>query len=155
MLRVGLDLSTTSSAVVLINEKGYMVDFFLIQPNKALDILDRIIVIGQEIRDILGYYKLDIQATNIESGALYGKGKRNELAMLNGLVYFISRDLGLETHTTPPTTVKKKATGNGRASKDDMFQALPKIIQSRFEKSEYKKLDDLTDAYHLASIIPV
>jgi len=155
MLKVGLDLSSTASAVVILNENNTLIDFFLIQPNKALDIMDRIIEIGKKIRDVLGYYQLEIEKVNIESGAFMAKGKRNELAMLNGIVYFISRDLGFNTITTPPNSLKKKATGNGRASKADMFDALPDAVAMRFINSEYKKLDDLTDAYHLAKIIDI
>jgi Holliday junction resolvasome RuvABC endonuclease subunit len=50
----------------------------------------------------------------------------------------------------PPKTVKKIATGNGNASKDDMIEHLPKIVREEFAAIGYKKstgLKDLADAY--------
>lgn len=51
----------------------------------------------------------------------------------------------------PPTTVKKFATDNGRADKEDVFEALPSEVKEKF--SEYPKTKgryDLADAYWIS-----
>lgn len=51
----------------------------------------------------------------------------------------------------PPTTVKKFATDNGRADKDEVFESLPDEVKARF--AEYPKTKgryDLADAYWIA-----
>lgn len=50
-----------------------------------------------------------------------------------------------------PTTVKKFATGSGKATKDEMFDALPKTVKDKFLKiPKTKGRYDLTDAYWLS-----
>lgn len=46
------------------------------------------------------------------------------------------------------STIKKYATGNGKASKDDMIAALNKLLGSAFDASKYKStgIDNVVDA---------
>lgn len=53
----------------------------------------------------------------------------------------------------PPTKLKKFATGSGKASKEEMIQAVDdKVMQTiLMETKKTKGRDDLADAWHLAS----
>jgi Holliday junction resolvasome RuvABC endonuclease subunit len=145
----GLDLSTTNTGVVAINEEGKIVIVELVSPNKAKCLDDRVVEILKELQSLYDKYSKDFEIyASIESSALYGKGKRNELAMLNGAVYFFLKVNGVETTLVPPSRLKKYATGNGRASKDDMANSAPRSFL-RYVSRHYKKFDDLIDAYFL------
>lgn len=78
-----------------------------------------------------------------------GAATRN-LAYLLGHIH---ADLLKESYSeVAPTSLKKFATGSGRAKKQDMLEALPKDILERFQEEGYKKstgLYDLTDAYFI------
>jgi len=58
-----------------------------------------------------------------------------------------------EVQIIAPLTVKKQATGNGRAKKNEMIECLPSYNLNKFKKLGYKKttgLGDLADAYWIA-----
>lgn len=145
-----MDLSSTNTGVVILDEFGTPLEVALISPNKSLKFDDRVVKILEELVNLFSSYKNEYElCVAIESGALYGKGKRNELAMLNGAVYYFLRFNKIETHLVPPSRLKKYATGNGRASKEDMANSAPKKFRERVE-SLFKKADDVIDAYFLA-----
>jgi Holliday junction resolvasome RuvABC endonuclease subunit len=148
---VGLDLSSTNSGMVILDYKSSLKEHFLISPTKSKDFSSRVLETLRTIRPIIDKYITDgynIEAC-IEGGALFGKGKRNELAMLNGCIYYMLLDKDIKTTLVPPSRLKKFATGNGRAGKGDMLEALPKSTSQIFQTT-YKKYDDVVDAYFLA-----
>ena len=54
----------------------------------------------------------------------------------------------------PPTTLKKFATGSGKADKNEMIAALPVDVREHFNAQGYKKttgLTDVADAYWLST----
>jgi len=152
-LFVGLDLSTTNTGVVILNSKGNIFKHTLLSPNKAMCLEDRVVVILKSLKNLFDTYKDDYEIfACIESAALFGKGKRNELAMLNGAVYYFLKVNEIDVVLVPPSKLKKFATGNGRADKKDMLSVTPKRIASLFQ-SNYKKYDDVVDAYWLSKFI--
>jgi Holliday junction resolvasome RuvABC endonuclease subunit len=151
---LGLDLSSTNTGLVALTEDGTIVKHALISPNKALNFEERVVETIKTISNIVEEFtdsnKYQTLRVAIEGGALYGKGKRNELAMLNGAVYYMFLLRGVDTILVPPSRLKKFATGSGRASKGEMLEALPKLTSSSFQRT-YKKYDDVVDAYWLAT----
>jgi Holliday junction resolvasome RuvABC endonuclease subunit len=146
---IGIDLSTTSTGVVIIRKEDAYLDYYLITPNKAKCLEDRVVDTLKMLQDVFEDYSDKNIKVCIESSALYGKGKRNELAMLNGAVYYYLLLKDIDVTLVPPSRLKKFATGNGRADKSDMLSATPKTIGVLFQ-SKFKKYDDLVDAYWLA-----
>jgi len=147
---IGIDSSSTNTGIVVLDTSGNIKDYYLISPNKALDINDRILEILKTFLKILSKYAEDNISVAIESAALYGKGKRNELSMLIGALYYLLRLEDREVFLVPPSKLKKFATGNGRASKEDMESATPTFVVQKF-KREFKKVDDVVDAFWLAT----
>ena len=144
---IGLDLSTTNSGVVILNED---VEFKLFS-HKSKDIYERSEVIIQDIKKYLLPIKSKIKGACIESPAYMAKGKVAELSMLTGAVYYFLRENNVKVALIPPSKLKKHFCGNGRASKEEMIAAAPKELVTIFKK-EYKKVDDLVDAYGLAKM---
>jgi Holliday junction resolvasome RuvABC endonuclease subunit len=60
---------------------------------------------------------------------------------------------GHKVEVVVPGTVKKFATGSGKATKEEMIDSLPKHVREYFDALGVKKttgLADLTDAYFIA-----
>ena len=144
---IGIDISSTHTAIVVLNKMGGLVDYILIEP-KQKDLRER----GQEVVNkcltYISKYNNEISVIAIESPAFMAKGKVADLAMIVGGVYYgLSNDYS--SILVPPTTLKKFFTGNGRAKKKDMLAKCPLDLLTEFTKY-YKKIDDLVDAYALA-----
>lgn len=139
---------------MILDESGNLKDFLLVSPNKALDFDERVVVILKELKKLYDTYNVPTNELKfaIESGAIHAKGRRNELAMLNGAVYYFLKYNDCDVTLVAPSRLKKFATGNGRAGKIDMEEAAPKTLVARFSR-EYKKYDDLIDAYFLSRFL--
>ena len=64
------------------------------------------------------------------------------------------REEGFDVKILTPSTVKKNATGSGKATKQEMFDSLPEKVQKMFgsiPKSQGR--EDLTDAFWIANMI--
>ena len=122
----------------------------LISP-KNKDILVRSHSIYNRVKELgvsLGDIGEVVDLVVIEGSAMRGLGKVVQLAELNGAVVHAFL-VHWNVVRLAPTSLKKFATGNGRAQKDEMQQATPDEVLQMFS-DKYKKHDDLIDAYWLA-----
>ena len=98
----------------------------------------------------------DTLSFSIEGLAWGARGNAvRDLASLQGLIIEAAlRGLPVDNVSIiSPTTVKKRATGDGKAKKDALFESLPPDAHDKF--LEYKKTKgryDLTDAYWIAAV---
>ena len=148
-LFLGIDVSTTNTAVVALNGQGNIEFIRLYQP-KQKDIKERQVEIAEDIDDLIETIVHNVELhlyVAIEGSAFAGRGKVIELAELNGYIA-ISFMKYINVTRVPPQTLKKFATGSGRAKKEDMYESTPQNVLDKF--STYKKKDDLVDAYWLA-----
>ena len=154
-LYLGIDTSSTNTALVLLNgSNGDLLEFVLFSP-KQKDILERTTEICKLVDSFLvrntPLFDLHELEVSIEGASFNSRGRRDKLIMLAGFVYHRMRTLGYKVNIVAPTSIKKKFTGNGRAQKEEVIAFVPKSIIEEF-KVFYRKLDDLADAYALASI---
>ena len=149
---IGIDQSTTSTGLVFITDKGEYSHSYLIKPNPKLSIEERIIQTKLELFNLIQPLHDKIKGIGLESPAIYAKGRVIQLASLYGFIYYSLIELDLPTYTYTPSSIKKSATGNGRASKDEMIEIIPNSTLQDFQ-SKSKKIDDLADAYHIANKI--
>jgi Holliday junction resolvasome RuvABC endonuclease subunit len=136
---------------IVVTNKGNVEEFFTVKTSPNDLIYKRSLQLATAINSLLLKYK-DYDVI-LEAPAFMGSGSR--VYQLFGFHYFIAtliyRHVGLFTQV-PPTTLKKFATGSGKAKKDDMLDSLPLHILKEFRK-EHKKstgLYDLADAYFLS-----
>ena len=85
-------------------------------------------------------------------GISYGSAGSASLVDLAGLNYCIRMTAirrGIPFHIVSPMSLKKEATGNGGADKDEMVWAW-KQCDSNISKITEIKIDDLADAFFLS-----
>jgi Holliday junction resolvasome RuvABC endonuclease subunit len=147
---VGVDQSTTSSGVVVLSaETGKYLFGYLIKPrDKNIEV--RIGIAYRTLCEIVE--DLNVEIIAMESIAFAGRGRVVDLSALYGVMYYGLQDKGYNVISFPPTTVKKFATNSGRASKEEMIEALPEEIKEDFEAINASDISDLADAYHIAKL---
>jgi Holliday junction resolvasome RuvABC endonuclease subunit len=150
---MGIDQSYTKTAVVIVDDKGDVCYHTILTSNKEDNKFERAMDISSGITctEILPV------AIGIE-GLPFGNIRGNVTRDLAGLQAIIVSDLILlgyrldtSLHIFSPTTVKKRATGSGKATKLDMINSVPKPFhETVISTPATKGRDDLADAYWIA-----
>ncbi len=115
------------------------------------DVFYRARMISAELITLIDHYRVQ---TIIMEGLSFGsKGNATrDLAILMGTIQ--ARLKGFPV-IVPPPTLKKFATGNGKANKEEMVQAIETHDAELFEKlmniPKTKGREDIADAYWLAN----
>ena len=155
MIKIGIDTSTTNTAVVILDGDNKLLNFKLFSP-KDKDLIERshtiVVDVSNYVAEIYEEYEDYDFNIGIEGASFMSVGKRDKLVMLLGAVFYNMRVTYGAITMFPPSTIKKQFTGNGKAKKEEMISNLPKDVASAFASS-YKKLDDLADSYAIASIL--
>lgn len=158
MIYVGIDQSFTCSGIVILDEDYSMLGAHTIETKvkEYSSNFFRAKHIANTLLEIIEGYSPDYKIKVGIEGLPYG-ARSNVTRNLAGLQYAIATALPdhvlLELEEYPPTSVKKFATGNGRAEKEDLFQALPPDVKSAFEEiPKTRGRYDLTDAYFIAKL---
>lgn len=152
---LGLDQSYTKSGLVVLNEQGEMIDFTIISSDVNQQEFTRAMSIASKIQQFTDSHNI----TNAMMEGLAFGSRGDATRMLAGLQFTIATYLKviskqhLSIEIVPPTTLKKFATGGGKADKNMMIASLPQEIKQQFLDKGYLKtkgLPDLTDAYFIA-----
>ena len=154
---IGIDQSYTSTGFVVLNDDKKIVDCNIFSTPKSDDIFKRSWDISERIINEITKYdecKLAIEGLAF---SMRGNATRDLAGLQFSIVNKIKFILNQEITIVAPPTLKKSATGNGKASKEEMIDALPSDILTLFTKEKnWKKsrgLTDVTDAYFLASYL--
>jgi len=147
---VGVDQSSTSTGVVVLNVTGEYLYSYLIQPPKKLTFDERVLYTQRVLEEILLDLSSNLKCLGLESVAMFAKGRVVQLAGLFGLIKYSVMKNGTCVYEFTPSSVKKYATGNGRADKQDVIDILPENVRLDFLDINESKIDDLADAYFIA-----
>jgi Holliday junction resolvasome RuvABC endonuclease subunit len=168
----GIDFSLTSPAMTII-DNGSIAGLFCMRAKKRQEVNSDIVLFDYPIyqTELERYDKLtnliltsipqDITSAYIEG---YAFGPSANMAFSIGectglLKYKFEKRFGFELKTSPPTQIKKFATGSGTAKKRQMVDQFMKnefnIYHSFFliddgDKNIPKPIDDLVDSYWIA-----
>lgn len=152
MIVLGIDQSYNSSGIVVLKD-DVILHSECYKSDKSKDRFGQAYEIALHIANVLDTFKPDLVA--IEGLAFGMKG--NVTRDLGGLQFIIVAHLqevkGHPVKIIAPLTVKKVATGNGRAKKNEMIESLPQYALDNFRSLGVKKttgLADLADSYWIA-----
>ncbi len=154
MKYIGIDQSYTSTGFVVLDDSKKIVECEIFSTPKTDDIFKRSWELSETIITEIDKYdecKLAIEGLAF---SMRGNATRDlaglQFSIINKVKFVLSRDIVI----VAPPTLKKSATGSGKASKEEMIDALPKDVLELFTKDRnWKKsrgLTDVTDAYFLA-----
>ena len=151
MMVLGIDQSLTSTGWCLLLD-GDIIEYGIITSDKNKSNFLRAIDVANEVTE--SKYMFSIEKVVIEGLPFMSRSNvTRDLAGLQFLVYdrlfdyFEEEDIAV----VPPTSLKKFATGSGKASKEEMFEALSQTEKAKFGKTPKSKgRYDITDAYWLA-----
>lgn len=149
---LGIDQSYTSSGLVLVDYKGIVINHNVVSTLKSGgDYFYRAKQASEDIRSYVESLNVDL-IVGIEGLAFSLRGHTlQNLAGLQFMIINAVRDSGYSIGVFTPSTVKKFATGSGKAKKEDMWEALPDKTKKMFEKiPKSQGREDLTDAYWIA-----
>lgn len=152
---VGVDQSMTCTACVALVD-GELKDHDVIRTSKKQgNKFDRMFQIAQLIRGFVLKSNADeVVVEGLSFGSAFSATR--DLAGLQAVIvtaFYDTYTLEENLHLVAPTSVKKKATGGGKADKEDMLAACPPDVQELF--LTYGKTTgryDLADAYHIATM---
>jgi len=153
---LGIDQSYTSSGYCVINEAGDLLHFGKIKSNKEQTTYQRALNTALTICELIDLHKPS--EVNLEGLAfgIRGDATRDLAGLLFTIINVVALKHPAITVTTyAPTSVKKSATGTGKAKKNDMIAALPEVIRNEILAAGFKKttgLGDLADAYFIAKM---
>lgn len=156
MIVLGIDQSYRSSGVLILNN-GKISHYEAILNKTISDKFETALSISERIIALINEYNpLHIAIEGL--GFVSNSASQLDLA---GLQFIIISDIkrnhpNLTISIIPPTTLKKFATNNGKAKKNEMIEALPKDFYSELINKGYKKsngIEDISDAYHLANYV--
>lgn len=153
---VGIDQSYTSCGVVILNEDSNIA-FFGTFRAEGDDVYEKARNITSRVRTTIETFN-NIQTVAVEGLAFskFGNATRD----LAGLQFVLINELRFRCNhnvkIVPPNSLKKFATGSGKAKKQEMVDFLPQPVIELFAQEKYKKsngLYDLADAYWIAKYI--
>ncbi len=155
MIVLGVDQSYNSSGIVILNGDSNIIHCECFKSNKEFNRFGQAHEVAMHVAGLLDKYQPDVVALE---GLAFGM-RGNVTRDLGGLQFVIIAHLQ-EVKKQPvdiiaPLTVKKFATGSGRAKKNEMIESLPKQVHDKFTALGVKKttgLADLADAYWIAKL---
>ena len=150
---MGVDQSYTSTGVVILDDDNEIIFTTTIHSNKNKDIYDRAAHVASMIRSVASDHLIsEVFLEGLSFGST-GNVTRNLAGLQFLIIDYLKRE-DIEYTIIAPPTLKKFATGNGRAKKDEMLACAPDPVQSlligAYKKS--KGLFDVVDAYWLAQM---
>ncbi len=154
---MGIDQSYTNTGIVIVDKLDQLCHAALISTNNSADKPARAWQIAEQILALTKKYKPDKIAIEGLAFGMRGSATR-DLAGLQFVIICLLRYAKVieDVQIVSPLTVKKYATGSGKAEKIKLIEALPKQIRETFDEMGVKKttgLADLTDAYWIARVI--
>lgn len=157
MITMGLDQSYKKSGIVILEDTNMIHYEVFSTTDKSDDRYEQSYILSQHIKAVVEEWKPEKMA--IEGLAFGSRG--NVTRDLAGLQYATIIQLRHAACKVRPeigiiaaTTLKKFATGSGKAKKEDVIASLPINIKTQFDLIAKKTtgLDDLADAYYLAQM---
>lgn len=150
---LSVDQSYTHCAFV-ISDETEVIDFGVFSTKAVDNIYDRALTIANNLSAIFSIHHPEIFKIEGLAFGMRGNATRDLAGLLFTIITVMKQKHGFHNFKIiSPKTLKKVATGSGKATKKEMIAALPEAIRTKFSAENYKLttgLADLADAYWLA-----
>lgn len=154
---LGFDQSYTSSGFCVVDDQKNVITFGTYKTDKSQDIYGRAIQVSAFVSSMITTYNI----TNVHIEGLAFGIRGDATRDLAGLLFTVITSVRVKHPTVvcdiiAPTSLKKFATGSGKADKAQMIASVPVDILTTFSE-KFKKttgLADICDAYFLATFPP-
>lgn len=153
---IGVDQSLSKTAYCILSEDYDLLDFGVIKTDSKSTLFKRCLTISSELFTQVTSFLLKNHPKStyifIREGLSFGSIS-NSTRDLAYLVGYLESHFKIPFKEISPKLLKRLATGNGSADKQEMFNSLPEPVRESFIDAGYKKttgLYDLTDAYFIA-----
>lgn len=113
---LGIDQSLNATGVCRLGAGGSVVAIATVDPKGARD-GDRLILVKRAVASMTA----EVQFAALEGYSYDSVGRVFELGEIGGVVKVLLHESGIEYVVVPPAQLKKFATGNSSASKEDMI----------------------------------
>ncbi len=154
MKLLGIDQSYNSSGIIVI-ENDHIHHSECFKSNKSFNRFGQAHEITMRIVSVIEQYKPDIIAIEGLAFGMRGNVTRDLGGLQFVIIAHIQEVLKRNVVIIAPLTVKKFATGNGRAKKNEVIESLPKYALDNFLQLGVKKttgLADIADAFWIAKV---
>ncbi|MDD3302839.1 MAG: crossover junction endodeoxyribonuclease RuvC [Candidatus Gracilibacteria bacterium] len=150
MIILGIDPGTTTTGFAITKKEGIkisLIEYGILKTIPKISIDLKLLEIGTDIRTLIDKFAPDLVAieklyftNNIKTGI--------DVAESRGVIIYESMRNNIQIQEYTPLEVKKAITGNGKATKIQMQNAI-KIL---FQLNEIPKPDDVADAIGISYI---
>jgi len=146
---LGIDpgLNRTGYAVVERDGRGgRLIEGGVIRTDRERSLPDRLVEIGESLREVIREYEPGLMA--VEQAFAHGRNLRTSMviAHVRGAILLIAAEHRLPVLQLAPTEVKRLLTGSGRASKEQVQDA----IRSELRLPAVLEPNDVSDASAVA-----
>lgn len=152
---VGIDQSYTSCGICIL-EDDKLIFGKKLSSIQTEDIYLRAVSIADQIANIVEFHKVDHIAIEGLAFGMRGSATRDLAGLLFTIIIILRQRGLLSPDIITPLSLKKFATGSGKAKKEEMIRSLPVDARTYFDSQNYKKttgLADMADAFWLAKFI--
>lgn len=153
---LSIDQSYTSSGIIVF-ENGDIIHAERYTTDKKLDVYIRANMVAEHVLKLVTQFNCSIVGIEGLAFGMRGSATRDLAGLQFAIIIELSVKNNYKVDIIPPLTVKKFATGNGRAKKDDLLQVTPDPIVDMFKDDlNVKKttgLMDMVDAYWIGKVV--
>lgn len=155
MKYIAIDQSFTNSGIVII-ENDVIIHAESFSTDKNKNIFSRAVQLVARLSVLAKNHNPEFIAIEGLAFGMRGSATRDLAGLQFIIVAWLQEIRGFEFEIVSPKSVKKFATGSGKASKVEMFDALPQKIKvflvDDLGLKKTKGLYDVTDAYHIGKL---
>jgi len=157
MKYLGIDQSYTSCGCVIIDDADNLLWVNVLRAETFDDIFERAYALSWDVSELVLDDNPDYIAVEGLAFGMRGNSTRDlaglQFSIVNAIRFWKTKK---NVEVISPLSLKKFATGSGKAKKEQMIEALPSLVKQHFLDLGYKKttgLTDVTDAFWLAKYI--